>query len=74
MRKRVNFVSNVKKETEYRKFCKINVESKFSIHFDSKFMDSSFLHRVHEHFTRNQFFTNDFNKYKIQQVMFLVNT
>ena len=74
MRKRVHFVSNIKKEREFRNFCKIYVESKFSINFDSKFMDSSFLHRVHEHFIRKQCFTNDFNKYKIQQVMFLVNT
>ena len=54
--------SNVNKDMEYRKFYSRNVESKFSMNFDSTFMDSSFWHRVHEHFTRHHIFTNDFNK------------
>ena len=50
------------KDMEYRKVYNRNVESKFNINFDAKFMDSSFWHRIHEHLTRHQYFTICSNK------------
>ena len=56
----------------YVRYYNINTQLSFDLNSDSKFMDPLFWQRVHEHLASHKIYNNI--KYKINQVVFLVNT